>query len=472
MTAMRMSFIQDQFRIRERLLRIKANPRRVSLGYALGVFLGTTPFIGTKVLIALLTTHILKWNKVSSVIGVYHINILTAPLFYGFSFLVGRWILGSDLSFIFPETMNFTAIWGAFTGNMMIFYCLLIGGIALGVPMAVGAYYLSMFLLREKPLNRSFPPNPLKETYFPPGSPPNPLKGAYSLPFKGRGGEGFSHASGSKSPLGDLGTGAFTLITGASSGLGKEMAIECAAQGMNVILVALPGRNLEVLCELLQKEYGVIARYYERDLTQREEIQLMVEDVLSNYRVNFLINNAGMGGTSPFGESSPEFLEKIIRLNITAVSLLTRLLLSELKQHPKAHIINVSSMAAFSPFPYKTVYPASKAFIASFSRSLGEELKGTSVKVSVLHPGPILTNPDVIVRIIRQGRNGKRGLLPARILARKAIDGARKGKHVIVPGLTNKLNRLMMTSLPATIIVPILAKAMTREIMESRRAAA
>ena len=453
MTTLTITGFKARFRIREKLIRIKANPRKVSLGYALGVFLGTTPFIGTKVFIALIMTSIFKWNRVSSVIGVYHINLFTAPLFYGLAFFVGKWVLETDVVFVFPDTLSFSAFWEAFTGNMMIFYSLLIGGIVLGVPMAVGAYYLSMFILRGKapvvPLNPHLPLNPLKGTYT----------ASQSFSSEGR----------SKPPLGGLGAGkgAFTLITGASSGLGREMAIECAAQGRNLILVALPGRNLDVFCDLLQKDYSIIARYYERDLTCCEEIYRMVEDILSKYQVNFLINNAGIGGTSPFGESSPDFLENIIRLNITAVSLLSRLLLSELKRHPEAYIINVSSMAAFSPFPYKTIYPASKAFIASFSRSLGEELKETSVKVSVLHPGPILTNPDVTIRIIRQGKNGKRGLLPARILARKAINGVVKGKHVIVPGFANKLNRLLMTSLPATIIVPILAKAMTREIMET-----
>ncbi|MBN1198992.1 MAG: DUF2062 domain-containing protein, partial [Bacteroidales bacterium] len=161
MTAISLTSIRDQFRIRERLLRIKANPRRVSLGYALGVFLGTTPFIGTKVFIALIATSLLKWNRTSSVIGVYHINLLTAPLFYGFSFLIGRWVLGTEVNFIFPEAITFSAFWEAFTGDMMIFYCLLIGGIILGVPMSVGAYYLSMFILNQgTPKSSTLPPNP------------------------------------------------------------------------------------------------------------------------------------------------------------------------------------------------------------------------------------------------------------------------------------------------------------------------
>ncbi|NQV02104.1 MAG: SDR family NAD(P)-dependent oxidoreductase [Bacteroidia bacterium] len=442
------------FRIREKLLKIKAEPKKVSLGYALGVFLGTTPFIGLKVFIALIITSILKWNRVSSVIGVYHINLFTAPLFYGLAFIVGKWVLGTDVVFVFPDTVGFSAFWGAFTGNMIIFYSLLIGGIVLGVPMSVGAYYLSRFILREgRGSGRRAQGSELR------------VQGIVDKVLY----TGIQHPeSGIKLPSPPV----FTLITGASSGLGKAMAIECASLGMNVILVALPGRNLDVLCDLLEKEYGIIARYYERDLTSSEVIREMVEDTLIRYRVNFLINNAGIGGTIPFDESSPEYLEQIIHLNITAVSLLTRLLISELKMHPKAWILNVSSMAAFSPFPYKTIYPASKAFVAHFSRSLGQELKETSVKVAVLHPGPILTNPDVIVRIIRQGSHGRRGLFPARILARMAIHGVRKGKRVMVPGFANKLNRLLMTSLPSEIIVPFLARVMTREISETRKLAA
>lgn len=433
MTAITMNSIRERFRIRERLLAIKANPLRVSLGYALGVFLETTPLIGTKVFIALIFTSIFKWNKASSILGVYHINILTAPLFYSCSFLAGKWILGSDVLFVVPETLSFAAFWEAFTGNMMIFYCLLAGGMVLGLPMAAGAYYFSMFILRRPVVQRA----------------------------------------GQKEQCGGLPSyPVYTLITGASSGLGREMAIECASRGMNVILVALPGRNLDVFCDILAKDYNIKARYYEADLTSRASIEQMVADVLNNCRVNFLINNAGTGGTVPFEECSVDYLERMIRLNITAVSLLTRLLVPELRKHPEAWILNVSSMAAFSPFPFKTIYPASKAFVANFSRSLGQEMKDTSVRVGVLHPGPIATNPDVTVRIISQGANGRRGLLPARELARIGISGVRNGKKVMIPGLGNILNWLMMTKLPKFIVLPTLSRAMVREIRIKEHVAA
>jgi len=380
------------------------------------------------------------------------INILTAPLFYGVAFLVGKWVLRTDVVFVFPDTMSFSAFYEAVVGNSMIFYCLLVGGIVLGVPMAAGAYWFSMDLLRRvevRGLRTEAKSLRFRDTYI--QHPGSQISNRISY-----------------NPLPPL----YTLITGASNGLGKEMAIECAERGMNLILVALPGRNLDVLCNELEKEYGIIARYYERDLTDREAIISLVEDILQQYRINFLINNAGVGGTLHFDKSSVDYIERIIQLNITALSLLTRLLVPELQKHPESYILNVSSMAAFTPMPLKTVYPASKAFVSSFSRSLAQELKENSVKVGVLHPGPILTNPDVIVRIIRQGKNGKRGLFPARELARIGINGVRKGKTVMVPGMVNKFNRFLLATMPSGYLMNFLFKVVSREIEEEKQIAA
>ncbi|MDD1712287.1 MAG: SDR family NAD(P)-dependent oxidoreductase [Methanoregulaceae archaeon] len=264
----------------------------------------------------------------------------------------------------------------------------------------------------------------------------------------------------------------YTFITGASSGLGREIAIECARRGMNLILAALPGRSLSRLCADLSEEFGVKAVYYETDLTDKYAIYALAEDILAKYRVNFLVNNAGTGGTLSFDISSPEYLDNIIQLNIRAVSMLARLFIPELKSHPEAWILNVSSMAAFSPIPYKTIYPASKAFVHNFSRSLSQEMKKTSVKVAVVHPGPILTNPDVILRIIRQGAAGKVGLLQAREIARAAIDGVKAGRRVIVPGVMNKINRFLMRVVPADLRLNMLSRVIRREIEETRLQAA
>jgi len=449
------SGIWEKFRIREKLIRIQAKPKSVSFGYSLGVFLGTTPFIGAKVFIALIITSLLKWNKTASVIGVYHINILTAPIFYGFSFLVGKWILGTSVVFLFPETISFSAFYEAFFDSVMIFYSLLVGGVVLGLPMAIGAYFLSMAILRrnDRAIQLQFTESPDTSVIIPADPGIHVETGILDREIE------------VKRPTTPL----YTLITGASSGLGKEMAIECAERGMNLILVALPGRNMDVLCEVLEEEYGIKAIYFDKDLTCRDSIVELVKDILAQYRVNFLINNAGTGETITFEESSLESLEKIIQLNITAVSLLTRLLLPEIQKHPEACILNVSSMAAFSPFPYKTIYQASKAFVSNFSRSLGQELKDTHVKVSVLHPGPIMTNHDASVRIIKLGANGRRGLLPARELARIGIDGVQRGKRTMIPGMGNLVNWLMMTKLPQWIVMRVLTKVMAKEVKKKKQ---
>jgi uncharacterized protein len=138
-------------RLREKLMRIQADPGKVSRGYALGVFLGTTPFIGMKVFIALVLTSLFRWSRVASVVGVYHINVLTAPLFYGFAYFVGKTVTGSRADYAWPQTITLRTLYELFLGNVPVFLSLLTGGLILGIPMAVGAYFLSKALVTRKP---------------------------------------------------------------------------------------------------------------------------------------------------------------------------------------------------------------------------------------------------------------------------------------------------------------------------------
>lgn len=143
-------------------------------------------------------------------------------------------------------------------------------------------------------------------------------------------------------------------------------------------------------------------------------------------------------------------------------------MLPELKNHPNAYILNVASMASFSPIAYKTVYPASKAFIWSFSRGLYEELKDTGVFVGVIHPGPMRTNPDVIKRINRQGILGKMGLISTDRMAKIAIRQMIKRDSLIIPGYLNKLNWLLIKIVPVWIRLPLLSCVVKREINRGR----
>lgn len=159
----------------------------------------------------------------------------------------------------------------------------------------------------------------------------------------------------------------YAVVTGASQGLGKSFAQELAKKGFNLILMSLPNQNLSELTLTLQQNYGIKVVCKETDLSIKENVILVTEWINKNYDISILINNAGVGGTKKFEEASHFYIEKIIQINVMATSLLTHQLLPNLQKREKAYVLNVSSLAAFSPIGYKTVYPASKAFIHSFS---------------------------------------------------------------------------------------------------------
>ncbi len=257
----------------------------------------------------------------------------------------------------------------------------------------------------------------------------------------------------------------YTLITGASTGLGKELAIECARRKMNLILVSLPGENLPELCSNLSARFQIIICPYETDLTDREQVERLAAWVITNFSVNVLINNAGAGGTRLLETTPTDYIDRLIQLNIRATSLLVRLLIPELKMHRKAYILNVSSMAAFSPLPYKTVYPASKAFVYHFTRGLKAELRNTTIKVSVVNPGPIMTNADVTSRILKQGKLGRIALVSASSIAKISVANLIKGKAVIIPGFLNQINFLLMSLIPSGIKLSLSTRVVQRELL-------
>lgn len=193
----------------------------------------------------------------------------------------------------------------------------------------------------------------------------------------------------------------FAVVTGASSGLGRCYALELARQGINTILVSLPGEGL-VNVAYKSRFMGVESYIRETDITKKENVIELCGWINANYEVFMLINNAGTGGTRGFVDCSPEYIDTIIQLNVTATTMMTHQLLPNMLRQEKAYVLNVSSMASFSPIGYKTVYPASKRFVQHFSRGLYQELKKTGVFVSVVHPGPMKTNPTS--RAVSNGR--------------------------------------------------------------------
>lgn len=259
----------------------------------------------------------------------------------------------------------------------------------------------------------------------------------------------------------------YTLITGASSGLGREFAIQCARMGMHIVLIALPGGNTASLARQLMEAYAIDVRVFEFDLTDAAALEKHISEIIRLYPVDFLINNAGIGGTEAITETPLEKIDRIILLNVRSTALLTRQLIPHMLQHEKSYIMNISSMAAFTPIAYKTVYPASKAFISVFSLGLKEELAGTGISVSVVYPGPILTNSGTARRIIGQGLKGRMGLLPTPDIAQKAIRMTLAGSPVIIPGIMNRISHFLMQLLPTGFKMKLVSREVKKEISYS-----
>lgn len=178
--------------------------------------------------------------------------------------------------------------------------------------------------------------------------------------------------------------------------------------------------------------------------------------------MSVLINNAGVGGTRRFDLADVNYINTIIQLNVMATTVMTRQLFSNLKMQEKAYVLNVSSMAAFSPMAFKTVYPASKAFVHSFTRGLYEEYKKTNVFISVVNPGPMRTNPEITARIDKQGFLGRLGLLSPEKVAEISVRQLFKRDTLI---MLNGFNWLVLKALPIWIRLPFLSRAVRRELM-------
>ncbi len=261
----------------------------------------------------------------------------------------------------------------------------------------------------------------------------------------------------------------YTVITGASQGLGKSMAAECAKRGRDLILVSLPNEGVHKLAYTLTKKHSIHAVGYETDLTEDNNITKLSEWISKNYHVDMLINNAGTGGTKRFADATESYIDNIIFLNIRALVMLTRNLLPCLKKQEKAYILNIASLASFGPMPFKTVYPASKAFVYSFSRGLNTELKEYNITVSVAHPGGMATNPDVSERIDQYSSFVKATILSPDQVAAICIKKILKGKSLIIPGVSGKLSWMFFRYFPAQLRLNIFRRSLLKEIKPQKQ---
>jgi uncharacterized protein len=255
----------------------------------------------------------------------------------------------------------------------------------------------------------------------------------------------------------------YTLITGASKGIGKALSNEMASRGHNLILISLPGEGLETLCSGLVSRFNILVRFFEIDLSTQEGPETLFRTVETcGLKVNILINNAGTGIEGPLECYKQEEIDTIIFLNIRALTLLTFYFTPALKKTP-SYVLNISSLGCYIPAAYKSVYLASKSYIYFFTRALESEYKGSGIKTCVFLPGPVSTNEKVLKRVAGAGWMAKRSIIEPEEVASMGIKAMFGGKKALIPGRFNRVIFSFGQILPEGLIMAILRRTFKRD---------
>ncbi len=256
------------------------------------------------------------------------------------------------------------------------------------------------------------------------------------------------------------------LVTGASSGIGLELATLLAREGHDLICVARNRERLEQIARGLREEFGGAVTVIPRDLAEPEAARAVAAEVESRgFPLEILVNNAGFGVYGRFAETSLEQELAMIQVNLVALTELTKRFLPGMLRRGHGRILNVASTAAFQPGPLMAVYYATKAYVLSFSEALANETAGTGVTVTALCPGPTITEFQN-----RAGVGGTRLfhsplVRDARSVALAGYRGMRRGRRVVVPGLENRLLVEAVRLTPRRLVT-----AIARRIQETRKA--
>lgn len=244
------------------------------------------------------------------------------------------------------------------------------------------------------------------------------------------------------------------LITGASSGMGRDMAKILSQKGYDLILVARDEKKLEEVKKQLKTETKIVVM----DISKEENCKKIYEE---NKDIDILINNAGFGDCGYFEETSLDKDIQMIHTNIIAYHILTKLYLKEMIKKDSGKILNVASIAGFMPGPLMTTYYSTKNYVVRFSESIREELrrKKSKVQISILCPGPVDTNFNKVadVEFALKG-------LSSEYVAKYAINKFFKGKFYIVPGWKIKLARIGAKLAPASLVAKISYNMQKRKI--------
>lgn len=257
--------------------------------------------------------------------------------------------------------------------------------------------------------------------------------------------------------------GSAVLVTGASGGIGEELARLLAADRHDLVLVARSRDKLARLAEELGGKHDISARVIARDLAfPASPREIFDETEGAGVRVDVLINNAGFGSYGPFAETDAEKELEMLQVNVVALTHLTKLFLPAMIARGRGRIMQVASTAAFQPGPLMAVYYASKAYVLSLSEALSNECEGTGVTVTALCPGPTETG-FVAAAGMEKSKLFEANVMDARPVAVAGYRGMLDGRAVVIPGFRNSLMARAVGFAPRSLVTKIV-----RRVQETR----
>lgn len=247
------------------------------------------------------------------------------------------------------------------------------------------------------------------------------------------------------------------LITGASSGIGLELARLFAADKWDLALVARSEGKLKELASELQSAHGITVRVVAADLAKpgaADEVMARLEGV----EIEALVNNAGFGTAGEFTKADLHAQLEMIQVNIAALTHLTRLALPAMVGRRRGAILNVASTAAFQPGPLMAVYYATKAYVLSFSEAIAEELRDSGVTVTALCPGPTATGFASAAQMESSKLFTMTRPAESKDVARAGYEGMKSGKRIVIPGIRNKVMAQSIRISPRRLVTAIVRK--------------
>ncbi len=252
------------------------------------------------------------------------------------------------------------------------------------------------------------------------------------------------------------------LITGASGGIGYELALLFARDGYDCILVARSQDKLKELAEQLESEHRVKTLVLAKDLSKPSAVNEIYEEVTAaSMRVDVLVNNAGFPVFGLFNETNLEVELEMLQVNVIALTALTKLFLKGMVERRAGRILNLASTAAFLPGPLMAVYYASKAYVLSFSQALSNELRGTGVTATALSPGPTRTGFQKR-GVMEDSRLVQGQIADAASVALAGYRGLMAGKTIVIPGFTNKLIPWVVRLSPRSVVTRVVHRMQER----------